>query len=223
MTEPRHERQDTPSDPPLSRLYREHAQDEPSAAVDQRILAAARQAAAARPPSVRRTGWWQRWRLPLALATSVMLTVSLALLVERQPKDISGAPSRAIPPPDSAVQGAAQPATPAPAPAAKAENQPAAAGAASERREARDQGAMRGEMRAAPAASSAPPPAAAPLTESLTESLAKSRADRPRTPERWLDEIRTLRRAGKREEAERQLREFRLAHPDYALPEEFRE
>ena len=248
MTEPR---QDTPGDPQLSHLYREHAQDEPSAAIDQRILAAAQQAVATRPPSPRRAGWWQRWRLPLTLATTVMLTVSLALLVERQPKEIPGTPSREIPRPDNAAQSTAQPATPAqtpsppalreraqkprantapptgngaadlagaapsPSPAAKAESLPAPAGAS---REAVSGGEMRGEMRAAPAASVAPP-TAAPLAESLT----KSRADGARTPARWLDEIRALRRAGKREEAERQLQEFRLAHPDYPLPEEFRQ
>lgn len=41
MTEPR---QDFPSDPPLSRLYRQFATDEPSPAIDERILAAAKAA-----------------------------------------------------------------------------------------------------------------------------------------------------------------------------------
>jgi hypothetical protein len=49
------------------------------------------------------------------------------------------------------------------------------------------------------------------------------RADSARPPDVWLEEIRTLRRAGKTEEAQRQLNEFRLAHPDYVLPEEFRQ
>ena len=95
----------------------------------------------------------------------------------------------------------------APSAADKAESAaPAAANAAS-------QAASRGELRAAPEISAARP-AAAPL--------AKSRADGTRTPQLWLEEIRTLRSAGKSEEAERQLAEFRRAHPEYPLPEEFR-
>ena len=251
MTEPR---QDLPTDPQVSRLYREHAQAEPSDAIDQRILARARQAVTARPSGTRSTGWWSRWRMPLTLLTTVMLTVTLTLLVERQPGDLStqpgvekirsesvqdrvetqskkqaeaAAPARTMQAPaapsvkesrpphadsrerdaSSASKIAAEQAPAAPAAADKAESTaPAAANAAS-------QGASRGELRAAPEFS-ADRPTAAPL--------AKSRADSTRTPELWLEEIRALRSAGKSEEAERQLREFRRAHPDYTLPEEFR-
>jgi hypothetical protein len=262
MTEPR---QDTPNDPQLSRLYREQPQDEPSAAMDQRILAAARQAVAAQGPSTRRTDWWQRWRLPLSLATTVMLTVSLALLVERQPQEQSTessrtkeraentpqlapqlVPQRAAKPAESAPQAqpsaapAASPvktlksdarvssserdlklpsdnvadqATSAVSPTNKAESMPPApASGASDP-------SVKGEMRAVPAAE---------LTPALSATrqaapLAKSRADSTRPPEVWLEEIRALRRAGKVEEATRQLRDFRLAHPDFPLPEEFRQ
>jgi hypothetical protein len=65
-----------------------------------------------------------------------------------------------------------------------------------------------GEMPAAPALSAAP--------------LAKSRAGGVRAAGVWLEEIRALRAAGKSEQAEQQLREFRVAYPDYVLPEEFR-
>jgi hypothetical protein len=260
MTEPR---QDTPNDPQLSRLYREQAQDEPSATMDQRILAAARQSVAPQGQSTRRTGWWQRWRLPLSLATTVMLTVSLALLVERQPQEQSAissrakeraetteqptpqlAPQRAAKPADSAPQTGSLPAPAAPtakklksntrvsssdhdlkppsgsaadqatntaSPASKAESMPPPpAGIASEL-------SAKGDMRALPAA--------APALSATRQAapLAKSRADGTRPPEVWLEEIRALRRAGKTEEAERQLREFRLAHPDFPLPEEFRQ
>jgi hypothetical protein len=255
MTEPR---QDTPNDPQLSRLCREQAQDEPSAAMDQRILAAARQAVAPQEASTRRTGWWQRWRLPLSLATTVMLTVSLALLVERQPQErsveSSRAKGRAEDHPQYTPQRTAKPAEPVPQteplaappakkiksdtrvsngerdlapysnsaadqalnteiPANKAERMPPApAGIASEI-------STKGEMRALPAAAPAP---ALSATRQATP-LAKSRADSTRPPEVWLEEIRALRRAGKTEEADRQLREFRLAHPDFPLPEEFRQ
>jgi hypothetical protein len=256
MTQPR---QDTPNDPQLSRLYREQAQDEPSAAMDQRILAAARQAVAPQALGTRRTSWWQRWRLPLSLATTVMLTVSLALLVERQPPEQSAvssrakeraentpqlAPQRAAKPAESSPQAEPLPAPAAPVakklksaahvssgehdlkfpsnsaadqaanatvPASKAESMPpATVGIASET-------SVKGEMRAAPAA--------APALSATRQAapLAKSRADGTRPPEAWLEEIRALRRAGNTEEAARQLREFRLTHPDFPLPDEFRQ
>ena len=268
MTEPR---QDIPNDPQLSRLYREQTPDEPSAAMDQRILSAARQAVAPQAASKRRSGWWQRWRLPLSLATTVILTVSLALLVERQPQEQSAissrtkeraetteqhtqqgtpqlapqlAPQSAAKPADSTPQTESLPAPAAPtakklksdtrvsssdhdhkppsgsaadqatntaSPASKAESMPPPpAGIASEL-------STKGDMRALPAA--------APALSATRQAapLAKSRADGPRPPEVWLEEIRALRRAGKTEEAGRQLREFRLAHPDFPLPEEFRQ
>jgi len=85
MTEP----QDFPSDPPLSRLYRQFATDEPSPAIDERILAAAK---AALGPGERSTGvdqgrWWRRWRTPLALATTLVLTLTLSLLQQPPPGD----------------------------------------------------------------------------------------------------------------------------------------
>lgn len=249
-------RQDLPTDPQVSRLYREHAQAEPSDAIDQHILARARQAVTAPPPGARRTGWWTRWRMPLTLLTTVMLTVTLTLLVERQPSDFSKLPGVEQPRSESVQDGAAEPskkqaeaaaparpmqaapaapsvkesrppphadsrerdasrasriaAEQAPDPAATDKSESAAPAAAN----AVSQGASRGELRAAPELSAARP-AAAPL--------AKSRADGTRTPELWLEEIRALRSAGKSEEAERQLREFRRAHPEYPLPEEFRQ
>jgi hypothetical protein len=257
MTEPH---QDIPNDPQLSHLYREQAQDEPSATMDQRILAAARPSVAPQGQSTRRTGWWQRWRLPLSLAITVMLTVSLALLVERQPQEQSAessrakgraeddprrTPQRAAKPAESAPQAGPLPvpAVPAASPAKKLKSDarvsnserdlkppsdsaadqvtnaassankaesmpPAPASVASET-------SAKGEMRAAPAPALSATRQAGPL--------AKSRADSTRTPEVWLEEIRSLRRAGKTEEAGRQLREFRLAHPDFPLPEEFRQ
>ena len=106
MTEPR---QDLPTDPQVSRLYREHAQAEPSAAIDQHILARARQAVTAPPPGARRTGWWTRWRMPLTLLTTVMLTVTLTLLVERQPGEHSSLPSAEKPRAESVQDGVAAP------------------------------------------------------------------------------------------------------------------
>ena len=244
MTEPR---QDLPPDPQISRLYREHAVGEPADIIDQRILAAARQAVSnTRPQGARRNGWWQRWRMPLSLATTVMLTVMLVLLVERQPTELSIAPGRekeaveskqkraepaAISPvPAKAVQVPASPPVQKILPKAqvgqserdrsgasnRATDQAVAAPSPSTMAESASpaEATVSGEMRAAPALS-AVPPAAAPLL--------KSRADNSPSPAVWLEDIRALRTAGKTEEAERQLREFRLAYPDYLLPEEFRQ
>ena len=250
MTEPRQDQTiDPPTDPQLARLYREHAHAEPSAAIDQHILAAARQTAT-HPQVTRKSGWWQRWRMPLTLVTTVMLTATLALLVERQPPEQpsvsppenvrertaqptdreaeTAAPARQLQEktarpvpagapqarggsserdrPQAAHSAADQAASPPPA-ATRAESAPSPASTASE-------AATRGELRAAPAAA-AVPPAATPL--------AKSRADSTRSPGVWLDEIRALRSAGKAAEADRQLNAFRFAHPDYPLPEEFRQ
>ena len=247
MTEPR---QDIPNDPLLSRLYREQALAEPSSAVDEHILAAARQAATTGPQTPRRNGWWQCWRLPLTLVTTVMLTATLALLVERQPGEISTEPlterteQRRIQPSTPANQTSPPAAASSPgrsrestlsAPAQRSESRerkpmpvtnadlteatrPASPAAKAEAvlppAGATRDAANSGELRAAPAPAAARPSA---------EPRAKMRADSTRSPAAWLEEIRALRRAGEAEEAQRQLSEFRLAHPDYVLPEEFRQ
>ena len=250
MSAPRH---DLPTDPPLSRLYREQALAEPSAAVDQRVLAAARQALASPAPG-RRQGWWQRWRLPLSLASTVMLTVMLALLLERQPAELARTPSVENKMEVESAQMRAEPASVAPAPApapAKAARTPAAPSprqksvskvpaeqGVGERSpaatQAADQAAAPPPL--SPARSAAPAAAAVEATASdekraapahlaapRSAPLLKSTTDSARSPAAWLDEIRALRRAGKAEEAERQLSEFRLAYPDYPVPEEFRQ
>lgn len=232
MTEPR---QDLPTDPQLSRLYREHAVDEPADIIDQRILSAARQAVASRSLDARRNGWWQRWRMPLSLASTVMLTVMLALLVERQPTELSIAPSREKEAVES-TQKRAEPVSIPPAPA-KAVQVPASPPVQKALPKAQVGQSETASNRAADQAAAAPSPstktesaspASAPSEavvsgEMRAAPLSQSRADSSRSPAVWLDEIRVLRSAGKTEEAERQLREFRLAYPDYLLPEEFRQ
>jgi hypothetical protein len=73
MTQPQHKDQD------LSRVYSEGAWPEPSRQIDDAILEASRRAARARHPVL------HRWGPPFALAATVVVGVSLALLVtERQ-------------------------------------------------------------------------------------------------------------------------------------------
>lgn len=72
-------------DEELARLYREAGQEEPSPALDARILAAARAAPAARADRVRppraATSWVSSWRIPVALAATVLLTSTLTLVL----------------------------------------------------------------------------------------------------------------------------------------------
>ncbi|MBK7675319.1 MAG: hypothetical protein IPJ27_11480 [Candidatus Accumulibacter sp.] len=269
MTEPR---PDSPSDPEVSRLYRQHSTDEPSPAVDQRILAAARAALAGRPASTR-GGWWQRWRTPLALATTLLLTVTLSVLHERQPAELPAErglrqslpqvrgdepqSSKAEQAASAAAPEAARPATAAgpkslpaagraevPPPAARkterdapviADNAVAGGRPAAAQRKLAPAAITQENAPAAIAAPAAPVPASVGAAASEARerfdaapaaappAAARSRAEGVRTPASWLEEIRALRRAGRTDEAERQLREFRRVHPDYALPEEFRQ
>ena len=70
----------------LSRAYRDGAHDEPPAALDDAIRAAARRAVNARPQSLRKT-WYSRFGGQLAIAAVMVLTVSITMvLVNEQPE-----------------------------------------------------------------------------------------------------------------------------------------
>jgi hypothetical protein len=86
-----------------------------------------------------------------------------------------------------------------------------------------------------PAAALAPPPApAAPMAQRrvdegardraesqvLSEATAKRMQDATETPEKWLERIAEMRLAGKHEEADKALAEFRKRHPDYRISEQ---
>ena len=81
-------------------------------------------------------------------------------------------------------------------------------------------GALPERARSADAASPAPAMAPAGAAAAMRESTAKRVAPRPEIV--WLDEIRSLRRQGREEEAARRLAEFRAAYPDYPLPEDLK-
>ena len=53
----------------------------------------------------------------------------------------------------------------------------------------------------------------------LSEATAKRSQDAGETPEKWLDRIAELRRAGKHDEADKALADFRRHHPGYRIPE----
>lgn len=93
----------TEIDPKLSRLYREASTEDPPAALDAAILAAARKQVAKRQRRERsqRHGrsLWSRWMVPASAIATLVLGVSIALLVERERPDTTDDTAiRQIPP-----------------------------------------------------------------------------------------------------------------------------
>jgi resuscitation-promoting factor RpfA len=76
---------DDPRDPSLDAAYRATAREEPPRALDERILSAAHRAVDARPKPVGRS-FAQRWRVPVALAATVVLSVTVTLMVYESDK-----------------------------------------------------------------------------------------------------------------------------------------
>jgi hypothetical protein len=175
-------------DPHLDDAYRQVPGDEPPPALDERIRAAARRAVGAGPESLaarRQRSWAARWRVPLSVAATVVIAVTLTLMVrEEEQRALQEIPARApvpvVPgagenraPPPAADEGkrtdarpspAAEPAAPAgaTAPGAGAPQTPAAGAAAPpapklEKRELRQQ-----RLEEAKPAAASPPPAPAP-------------------------------------------------------------
>jgi len=86
----------------LSRAYRDSGHDEPPAALDDAIRAAARRAANARPQSLRKS-WYSRFSGPLAIAAVMVLTVSMTMLfVIEQPEWVPPPVQKALAPRDAA-------------------------------------------------------------------------------------------------------------------------
>lgn len=137
---------------------------------------------------------------------------------------------------------------PAAAKAAEAPSQPARE-AAPELARSEARGAAAGPfVPAPPAVASAPAPAPAPVApaparkpmamqraeegmrdradsadsaerQALSGAAAKRAQDAGETPEKWLERIAELRRAGRHEEADKALAAFRQRHPGYRIPE----
>jgi hypothetical protein len=166
--------------------YRALGRDEPPPELDARSLAPARRAAA-RPR--------RRWVLPVSIAAVVVLSVSVALQVERERSDLArqlAAPAES----GKAPAPAASPvAPPAPAPAAPAASDNLMRAPELERKQ--EQAPARGAAKAGR------------LSGQSVES----------SPEQWLARIAELRRAGRNDEADRQLAEFRRLFPDYRIPD----
>jgi len=214
-------------DPQISQRYRELGTQEPPPALDRAILAAARRATSR-----------HRWYSSLAAAAVLIFAVAIVVQFERQPPDQvpMSTPSTPVAAPPSEQQAAPQereaptrspakpaqrrraapdvqfapeppartesaPSAPAPAPTPDANVAAPAAGAAADVERKRAD-----EMQAAPQ-----------LQRSRVMPRAAHLEEEP--PERWLERIIELRRAGRHEEADKQLAAFRQHHPSYKVPE----
>lgn len=187
------------SDPELSALYQTTPKVEPPAALDARILSAARAAVAPRPVSMlSRFRGFRFWAAPVALAATLMLAVGLTPLLYQASEQSASRDMQTPPAAKSAAEADAGnrqelKAADRALPAAPAASEPSFSPAPMERRKAES-------LQSAPA--SVKQEAAQPLHA-------------PRSPEAWLAEIAELRRQGRTAEAEARLAEFRRHYPDY--------
>ncbi|MEW5864537.1 MAG: hypothetical protein AB1773_13245 [Pseudomonadota bacterium] len=224
-------------DPKVSGAYRELAREEPPAAVDRTIAAAAREALEVRPaplvaPTARRA-----WYVPLAAAAVIVLAVAITWHIQLEQPGVDGEDAPAQATARDAVAAAPSPAAAVPAgeaAAQRAEASSAAARKAATRPSApvphRDeQVGQRPPAAATPDAPRAPTgPATQPMPQSAEEAreqtqphaqAARGREQADEPPEKWLERIAELRRAGRHEEADKALAEFRKRYPDYRVPE----
>jgi len=225
-------------DPKVSGAYRELAREEPPAAVDRRIAAAAREALGVHPaplvaPTARRA-----WYVPLAAAAVIVLAVAITWHIQLEQPGLDGedAPAQAA----AKDAGTAAPSPAAAVPAGEAAAQRAELAAPPARKAATpppDSMQRREEMHSGNRAPAAPAPdvvgapvgpAAQPVPKIAGEARgpahpdarvtgSREQADEP--PEKWLERIAELRRAGRHEEADKAIAEFRKRYPDYRVPE----
>lgn len=198
----------------LSARYRALPDEAPSASIDAAVLAAAR-----RDVEMRRASGLRRWTLPVSIAAVVVLSVLVTLGIDGERPDVEvlrkdAAPAHSPPRAEEARQNrptakkGSEPFSairlrpePAPTPSALAEAAPS-----------ESQG-MR--MRDRTAADRAKAEARAPLR---ADAAKRKQAADAEAPDVWLERIARLRREGRVEEAEKALKAFRRAHPDYEIP-----
>ncbi|MFZ6046503.1 hypothetical protein ACFW0H_10285 [Pseudomonas sp. CR3202] len=199
--------------------YRRHSHDEPSAALDQRILAAAaaqaaQNRAASRPSFGSRLQAWlfgpggrQRWAVAVAGFATLGIGLSLTLRTQEQARQRFDAPPASVAPYS------------APAPAAAPMNRAAPATLASPPAQAEKKASTMADSSAELQQRQAEPQR---LEEAAAkEELAKS-ASTPE-PEASLRRVLELRQAGKREEAHRLLDELQSRYPQRDMAAELRE
>lgn len=208
-------------DPRLTALYRRMAAENPPAALDARILAAAGRAVA-------RRRWWQLpmrpvWGVPLASAAVVLLALSLVTFValDRRGVEPAAGPSRSD--------------APAASTAAEMHGRDLDEGEVPEARRAEREDAP-AEHRRKAAQALAPAPASATAGTEMgapassmplapARPVAKGEPAEPMgegdgllRPEPWLARISALVASGRRSEAAAELARFRRAYPDHPVP-----
>lgn len=215
----------------LSGAYRHLQQETAPAELDQAVLRMARQAVAAPRPA--------RWRLPLALAASVLLSLSTVWMMrqDRVARSEAFLDESGVTLPPALMRDA-----PAVRQQAPMQNlQPQAAPAVSREKPAKQKRAAA----AKPAAPAAPRPesgveagtasgwaeqkmelrsfAAQPDRDALAKEAGGAAATAPaQPPAEWLQHIRALRDRNDLEAARNQLRRFAEAHPDHAIPDDLK-
>ena len=244
MTDPLH-------DDAVSRRYRDLPDELPPRALDEAILAASRRAAHTRPaPLVAPTGR-QRWYVPLAAAAVIVLAAGLGLHLQlerpeaedvtppsptvlKTPQPKEQAKPEAKEKPQIAqnqsrrkVEERAEPAKPqarddAPPQPFKDESLARTAPAPdTTAAESRAMAAPKSQAMRAPAAAPPPAGARADAEQSVASSAVAKRAIEE-TPAKALERIAELRKAGKHDEADKALAEFRKRFPDYKIPDEMK-
>ena len=228
----------------LNALYRENACAEPPPALDQRILAAARDEVnnTSAVKAKRSRPWWKPWMTATSAIAVAVLGVSVSWrIMDEQERDLRKAmiveEQSALA--DKAPTDAAPQSSPAKSAVRKKEalkNETAVAGSLNKSAET-GQALVRAQ---APESMAAPAPASAPVTElkksrraevddqqersegrSAKDSVAKL-ADDAATPETWLQHIRDLRMAGRYTDAAQSLARMRVRYPDFVLPDDMK-
>jgi hypothetical protein len=238
-------------DPKLSRHYRELEPIEPPAALDQKILAAARQASKSHAPLVVPAGR-HRWYYGMAAAAVLVFAVALTLHLEREKPDLEAI---ATPPGSTVREGRIRTEETKP-PSEERAAKPAAPSFAPDPATRRSDGLRLAEKLGQPAPAAAPPaPRAEPPRRAQADADARAAreivaADAERSvatakqqsasarsmvaapsaappalesPERWLERIAELRSRGRHADADRELASFRKAYPNYPLSNLMRE
>jgi len=219
----------------LSRAWREAADEEPNADLDEVIIEAARREVH-RGPKVAYSPFSRSWGVPLALAAVLVVSVTVTLVmhedaIEPLPVPVDGPP--AAPAPAAEAQSPKAPAVPkreeprAPEPALKEHVRPDSREREATPRQAApapfagqalkppaESAARKQALPSAPATPQQEKDAAAAATRAKVEDAGRVQE---MAPEEWLARIEELRRQGKQTEADALLAEFKKRFPDYPL------
>ena len=182
-----HDPADDDRDPQLTLLYREGGRELPPPRLDAAIRAAARRAAGSRPPLA--SSLLRTWRLPVAIAAVVVLSVGMVTLMVEEGKERVK--------PGNAEESVAKQALPSSAQSLPREDKTAVPGTIGTRPESAETGG-------------------GPTGSPRLAIFIREYENQP--PEKWLEKIVQLRRQGDSTEAAAMLSEFKRRFPMYPLP-----